>query len=500
MRTAGLFLLAAFLAVFVSFLPVRSSAAHAAVLFTEIMYDVSGTDTGREWVEITNTGTSPEDVSGYRFFEANVNHALTKISGSSVLAAGSSAVIADDAAKFKIDWPSFAGTLFDSSFSLSNTGEPLALKDSSLNVLDSITYDPSLGAGGDGNSLQLSGGAFSAAAPTPGTYAGAAAPLETPTAQTANAAPQTVASAPSVGSSTYTPPPSNLSLDIGGNRDALVEAPLHLSARVTTKGGTLDANAQVIWSFGDGSSLEGAVVEKIYRYEGTYLVMVDAIDGSAKTHDEIVVTVKKIQVPPLIVTKDGITITNDSPDRLDLSGWRLMSDTGMFRIPVGTSILPKSSVLFPFTITNMPFTFDAALMYPDGVIAAHTRPSEPVAIAVAPITVQPAASATSYEKIQAVDAITSPLTKVQKNEDAVLAPAATVKPVAAGAAPKVSVKKVPEPAVAAVLPAAKAATQAAAVESDSATTTSSAPRLLHSPWTLGFLGVMTLAGGAFILL
>src|SRR3989338_2889840 len=122
MRIFSLFVLVIFFPAF----------AHASVVFTEIMYDVSGTDTGREWVEITNTGTVSVDVSWYKFFEANTNHALVLISSSGTLQAGSSAVIADDATKFKIDWPSYAGTLFDSSFSLSNTGESIALRDGAL--------------------------------------------------------------------------------------------------------------------------------------------------------------------------------------------------------------------------------------------------------------------------------------------------------------------------------------------------------------------------------
>ncbi|MBI5405884.1 lamin tail domain-containing protein [Candidatus Kaiserbacteria bacterium] len=130
------------------------ASAHAAVIFTEIMYDVSDTDTGREWVEITNTGSSAMDASGYKFFEANTNHALTLASGDGMLAPGGSAVIANDPTKFKTDWPGYTGILFDSSFSLSNTGESLALKDGALTVLDSVSYDSSLGAAGDGNSLQ----------------------------------------------------------------------------------------------------------------------------------------------------------------------------------------------------------------------------------------------------------------------------------------------------------------------------------------------------------
>ena len=161
MRTTAL------LALIVSF-PVF---AHASVVVSEIMYDVPGADTGREWVEVTNIGDTAADMSKYKFFEANINHTLIPISGNGVLLPGSSAIIADDPTKFKIDWPKYIGALFNSSFSLSNTGESFSLKDGALVTLDFVSYDPSLGAVGDGNTLQRRGSRFVSAAPTPGTYA-----------------------------------------------------------------------------------------------------------------------------------------------------------------------------------------------------------------------------------------------------------------------------------------------------------------------------------------
>ena len=67
------------------------------------------------------------------------------------------------------DWPNFSGILFDSSFSLTNDpGETLVLKDASGTVVDQVTYDPSVGASGDGTTLNRSGSSFVAAVATPG--------------------------------------------------------------------------------------------------------------------------------------------------------------------------------------------------------------------------------------------------------------------------------------------------------------------------------------------
>ena len=78
---------------------------------SEVMYDVSGTDSGREWIELQNTGSTPVDLTSLKLFEANTNHSLVESQGSATLAAGGFAIIADDPAKFKVDWPNFAGVI-----------------------------------------------------------------------------------------------------------------------------------------------------------------------------------------------------------------------------------------------------------------------------------------------------------------------------------------------------------------------------------------------------
>ncbi len=141
------------------------------------MYDLAGGDSGREWVEITNTGSESVDIAKYRLFENGTNHGFTLVAGTAVLQPGASAILADDAEKFKTDWPSFAGTIFNTAFSLSNTGETLSLKTGALVVEDTVTYIASAGAAGDGGSLQKSGVDFVAALPSPGVYPSPLAPV-----------------------------------------------------------------------------------------------------------------------------------------------------------------------------------------------------------------------------------------------------------------------------------------------------------------------------------
>ncbi len=301
----------------------------------------------------------------------------------------------------------------------------------------------------------------------PSTYAKIQPFITVGEASTSSATATSSAPAAAGRAATYVPPPPELLIEAGDNRAALLEVPVHFSARVTTRNGAIDPSAQVSWSFGDGSSSSGSAAEKVYRYAGTYLVTAAASDGTAQAHDELVVIVTSAKVRLLPVSGDGITIVNDAEERLDLSGWRLLSDTGSFRIPDGMTMLPASSVLLPFTVTNLPFASDAALLYPDGVVAARTPHIE----SAAEVSVQLPELAQGSNEVQTVESVPSTnISDTAHENTAVSAPRAETEIAALGAA-------LPPEA-----------------------TSSRISGLLHSPWTLSFLGLMTLAGGAFIFL
>src|SRR3989344_7071901 len=121
--------------------------AFANVEINEIMYDLkTGSDDGREWVEVFNNYDAPADLSILKFFEAETNHKLKWIQGDANIPAKGYALIVSDPIKFKIDWPNFSGIIFDSSFSLSNEGETLAIKDANLNIINEYAYSSATGA------------------------------------------------------------------------------------------------------------------------------------------------------------------------------------------------------------------------------------------------------------------------------------------------------------------------------------------------------------------
>ena len=165
-RTNKIFFIGAF-ALLALILP---GSVFAQVVISEIMYDLaSGSDSGREWVEVLNSGPVSVKLTNWKLFENATNHKISPISGGDTLAAGAYAIIANDPITFRKDWPNFSGQLYKSAFSLSNDGETLVLRDASSTDINTTSYQNSMGAAGDGNSLNRSGAgvAFVPRAPSP---------------------------------------------------------------------------------------------------------------------------------------------------------------------------------------------------------------------------------------------------------------------------------------------------------------------------------------------
>ncbi len=133
----------------------------------EVMYDLkSGSDDGREWVELHNNSDKVVDLTTFKFFEGDTNHKMVLKQGDAKVPTGGYALVVSDYTKFKIDYPNLDGAVFDSTFSLSNTGETIAIKDGD-SLVDQYSYTSGSGGGGNGNSLQKVNGAWTGAVPTP---------------------------------------------------------------------------------------------------------------------------------------------------------------------------------------------------------------------------------------------------------------------------------------------------------------------------------------------
>ena len=350
----------------------------AVATITEIMYDLPGTDTGREWIEVQNTGNTEISFLKWKLFEANTNHGLTLFQGNATTSASGFAIIADDPTKFLADNPAYSGTLYKSSFSLSNTGETLELKLDNANVFQA-TYTSGVGGAGDGNSLHFSNNTWQSGIPTPGMETENPPPAAPHIPDVPNTATSTTIEEETP---TPTPPPPANS---GGSTwvykphmfvSALVPQKAVAGAPVTFDAAAVGVkkeplpNARYIWSFGDGGVAEGKKAQHTYHYPATYTVLVDASSGEWSALDKKEIS---IAAPELTITgiKEGgngyIEVKNNGQSEVDLSDWLLLAGSGSFRFPRGTVIGAKKAVPFPAAITGLPAdSSSTVLLYPNG--------------------------------------------------------------------------------------------------------------------------------------
>ena len=347
--------------------------AHGNIVINEIMYDLSGADSSHEWIEIYNNGPSDITVIGggantaWRFSDGS-QHTLTLVNGIATIAAGAYAVIADNALAFLADWPSFSGTLFDSSFSLNNTGATLSILSSKDGtVLDQVTYSSSQGANGDGNSLGLQTDAsWKPALPTPGLLNNV---FSTPEMSTATTTEETEDS----GTATTTPsdtsltssassvhfsstglsikkPETPLTLSAGRDRLGAVGSPLEFKAETNF---TYLRNGEFKWNFGDGAEARGDMATHTYEYPGEYVVVLNTSfpEGVAVARTNV-----KVIEPSLAITfanSERIEVRNSSLEEVSLFGRVLWSTGKAFVFPQDTIIRAGQSISFSSRVTGL---------------------------------------------------------------------------------------------------------------------------------------------------
>ncbi len=355
---------------FVSFALFFSLAnfAFAQIEITEIMYDLEGSDSGREWVEIYNSGTNDVDLSSWKFFENNTNHALVA-NTDSIITSGNYAIIADNVSKFSADNPAFSGLLFDSSFSLSNTGESIAIKNSDLSNADSVSYNSDMGANGDGNSLQKINDVWVSAVPTPAIKNFTESNSQT-TKQNNSSQVQNTNIDPGV----WIKDNNKIYADAGEDKTVIVGADTIFNGRaIGTKKEPLE-KAEFLWNFGDGVTKKGNNVFHNFRYPGEYVVFLNVSSGAYSSSDRILVNALPSNLSISSVNFDGnsyIELYNDSKREINISFWRLRSGDNYFTIPQNTYILPSRKNIFGKRATGLQAYHNTkiALLYPNGETA-----------------------------------------------------------------------------------------------------------------------------------
>lgn len=358
----------------------------AEVIFTEIMYNPEGTDSGREWVEVYNSGPNSVDLSQYKLLENGTNHKISSINegDSTQLSAEKYAIIADNPAKFKVDF-SISSLILDSAFSLKNDGEQIELVDSTGTSIDSISYLPEWGANGTGNSLQLNDSVWIPAEPTPGLVNKTTAADEQNDVSSDGDTDSGSDSSSSSSNSTHSAqvdlsdykPKNDLKISIGRNRRISINTPIDFILRHNKEGVEEfnDSDLHVSWSFGDGNSGRKTKADNVFYNPGEYNIIATAFDSN--TSNQAVSRTKVYVVEPVLIinlhnrgkTVD-IMLKNDNNEEINVGGFVIKSAESSFKIPKDTIISAKKHIIFSNITTGIETFENLSLYYPNRMLAA----------------------------------------------------------------------------------------------------------------------------------
>ncbi len=337
--------------IILSFLFIVIPFSHSQII-SEIMYDPAGSDTGNEWIEIFNNTSSSIDLTTYKLFESNTNHSISNSSlytntNGSILLAGEYAIVVDNPATFLANHAGFSGKLFDSSFSLINSGEELILKNSALSSIFNINYIPLADANNTGGTLNYINNIWQAYRESPS----ASSILEviintnsntsnTNSSTTNSTSTNTNTSSSNTNTNNYLSYSSN-----GSNRYVLGDLKLLAPREINTVVGaetdffvkSIDSRnnpviTSVYWSFGDGAEGIGTSTKHRYQNAGIYTAFVESEVSNSYGVDKVLVKVENPNIEISEVTDNYVEIFNRGDIELNIGRFIIASDQGLYHL------------------------------------------------------------------------------------------------------------------------------------------------------------------------
>ena len=361
--------------------------AKASVYISEIMYDVEGSDDKKEWVEIYNDTVGEINLKDWRFYDGS-NHILNEPPanggrGSLVLPAYSYAILSSDATTTVANSPAYSGAVIDTVMSLGNTSETLKIIDASGAILDTVSYNSSMGANGDGNSLQKINGVWSAKSPTFG-YANASSVQSSISSFQESQSSFVSISSSSVseniasGSVAYNYKNEQISAKAGEDKTAVAGADIVLEGNALGFKKEPLQNARYLWTLGDGSYKEGKNIRHVYKYTGNYIAVLNVSSGDISASDRLNIKVIPNELQIIDAKNEFIKLKNKSGVILDVSGWFLKAGGAIFKFPDYSLVAANSELIISSDISKLKFAdsnFSAELLYPNGSVAFSYPPA-----------------------------------------------------------------------------------------------------------------------------
>ena len=361
--------------------------AQSSVYINEIMYDIEGSDDKKEWVEIYNDSAGEVDLKDWRFNDGS-NHILNAPPinggrGSLILPAFGYAILASDATTTIIDYISYSGIVIDTAMGLGNTSETLKIIDASGAAMDTVSYNSSMGANGDGKTLQKISGSWVGAAPTPGApnAGGNSSSVNSSFSSSLPDLSQSSSNAPSVansgGGSIPWPDDPQIYANAGKDKTGIAGADVLFEGKALGIKKEPLENARYLWNFGDGASSEGKNIKHVYKYPGNYIAVLDVSSGQYSASDRTNVKIAANELIIFEASNELIRLKNKSGVILDISGWFLRANGSFFKFPDYSLVAANSELIISSDVSKLKFAgnnFSAEILYPNGSVAFSYSP------------------------------------------------------------------------------------------------------------------------------
>ncbi|OGG51117.1 hypothetical protein A2763_02130 [Candidatus Kaiserbacteria bacterium RIFCSPHIGHO2_01_FULL_54_36] len=420
--------------------------AVAQIVISEFLYDASGSDSGQEFVELFNAGNASVDLTGWKISDGS-NHTLNAPpknggTGSIILAPGSYALIVDDAEAFLAAHRGVHGTVIDTVLNFNNSDGSVGITDADGTIVESISYTKDSGAAGDGNSLTRQSATdkiFVVATPSPGAGILSRSSPSSPIPDQPIAATSTDTSLQSGTVSQTVGPEPQLTVDAGDNRVVIVGSDVKFEGKAYTRKKEIVDSVDLVWNFGDGTTLRGRNVSHRFQYPGRYAVVAVVQNASLSASDKVIITA---ELPKLTLESlgDGSILIHNSANRdLDLSHWIVRQSGADFVFPDQSILLAGASIKLSNATLGFWSSPTAELLYPDGSPAAEPEPSNTETIPAAEsntIVLPPIQSAeTRRETMPSTEAVPIDIDEddVSQEDDTSSSPSATPSAQAAAA-------------------------------------------------------------------
>ena len=384
------------------FLIALPAYAEAAVTINEVAWMGDTTSANHEWIEIYNSGEAAVSVDGW-ILSDGLNLSVT-LAGT--LASNQYGVLE------RTSEESAPGTAFlIYTGALVNTGATLTLRDSGGAIQDQVPGGEEWqNIGGDNttkDTAQYTDRGWITAPGTPGrSNASAGSVVVDDNDDDDNAAPATPAPRSATKSKTAKATvlvrnqESSLDTRIVAPAQVYVNQPVEFTLEMQGAGPTIISSLKHVWNFGDTETASGTKVTHAYSYPGTYVVTVRSVFAKNDVLARLEVTVLPVRVSLGRTPALDITLNNDSPYELDISGYvvkgmkELVIPPGTYLLERGTITIPRHR-LEPDGVQSLIMIYDAARQMVTSSLAtqplAVTSEPSPVAFvrAVEPVYITP---------------------------------------------------------------------------------------------------------------